>query len=263
MTIVAVVGDCTTTTSVALAATWPLEDETVVVEADPRGGSLAGWLDTPASPSLTTIVSTVGSASGSTSNPMATITSMAQRSASGVRFVAAPLRTVPARRAVEEAATAVVPALARTDIVAIVDVGADHHDSAFVRSAAMVVVVHRQAAASAGAAAVRLERLTESIERLGDADVVLAVVGDRPFDPHEIAEHVESAVPGSLLATVALANDPLAAEVVAGRAGVSARRLRRLPLMRSTAEAAALLSAALDSSSRPDAAVPVSGEVGT
>lgn len=260
MTIVAVVGDCTTTTSVALAATWPLDDETVVVEADPRGGSLAGWLDTPASPSLTTIVSNVGS---SPAAPMATITSMAQRSASGVRFVAAPLRTVPARRAVEEAATAVVPALARADIVAIADVGADHHGSPFVRSAAAVVVVHRQAAASAGAAAVRLERLTESIEQLAGTDVVLAVVGDRPFDPHEIAAHIESAVPGSLLATVALANDPLAAGVVAGRAGVSARRLRRLPLMRSAAEVATLLSAARDSSGRPSAAAPVSGEVGT
>lgn len=260
MTIVAVVGDCTTTTSVALAATWPIGDETIVVEADPRGGSLAGWLDTPSSPSLTTVVSTVGSAP---STPMATIASMAQRSASGVRFVAAPLRTVPARRAVEEAATAVVPALARADTVAIADVGADHHDSPFVRSAVTVVVVHRQASASAGAAAVRLERLTESIEHLAGADIVLAVVGVRPFDPPEIAAHVEAAVPGSLLATVALANDPLAAEVIAGRAGVSARRLRRLPLMRSAAEVAARLSAGLASPGRASVAAPIAGEVGT
>jgi len=32
--------------------------------------------------------------------------------------------------------------------------------------------------------------------------------------------------------TVAIADDPLAAATIAGRAGVSARRLRRLPLMR-------------------------------
>ena len=244
MTILAVVGDCTTTTCVALAATWPIRDETIVIEADRRGGSLAGWLDTPASPSLTTVVSSVGS---SPSTPMATITAMAHRSASGLRFVAAPLRSLPARRAVEESATAVVPALARTATVAIADVGAEHHDSPFVRSAAIVVMVHRQASASAGAAAVRLERLIESIEHLAGSGLVLAVVGERPFDPPEIATHIETAVPGALLATMELAEDPLAAEVIAGRAGVSARRLRRLPLMRSAAQVAAQLSAQLGS----------------
>ena len=55
MTIVAVIGDCTTTTCIALAAGWPGRRR-LVLEADPSGGSLAGWLDTPSSPSLATIV---------------------------------------------------------------------------------------------------------------------------------------------------------------------------------------------------------------
>ena len=59
MTIVAIVGDCTTTTCVALAAGWPVDDEVLILEADPSGGSLAGWLDTPNSPSLATIVANV------------------------------------------------------------------------------------------------------------------------------------------------------------------------------------------------------------
>ena len=56
MTIVGVVGDCTTTTCLALASCWPAVDDAVILEADPLGGSLAGWLDTPASPSLATMV---------------------------------------------------------------------------------------------------------------------------------------------------------------------------------------------------------------
>lgn len=248
MTILAVVGDCATTTSVALAATWPSGDEVLVVEADRRGGSLAGWLDTPGSPSLTTVVASLGS---STAAPMTTIASMTQRSASGIRFLAGPLRSAPARRAIAEAATVVVPALARADALAIADVGADHHGCPFVRSAAAVLVVHRQPTASAGAAAVRLERLVESIEQLARADIagaelVLAVVGDRPFDPLEIAEHIADAVPGAVAATVTLARDPLAADVIAGHAGVSSKRLRRLPLLRSASRVAARLAVAVD-----------------
>jgi hypothetical protein len=111
------------------------------------------------------------------------------------------------------------------------------------------VIVHRQAAASAPAATVRIERLVESIEDLAhlDAAFVLAVIGRSPFDPAEVGQFVSQAVPGTLLHTVTLSDDPLAAATLAGRSGVSARRLRRLPLMRDAAGLAADLAGLVSS----------------
>ncbi len=64
VTVIAVVGDATTTTAVAIAVGWPAADEVIVLEADPSGGSLAAWLDTPSQPSLATIVANVGPDAG-------------------------------------------------------------------------------------------------------------------------------------------------------------------------------------------------------
>jgi hypothetical protein len=106
-----------------------------------------------------------------------------------------------------------------------------------------VVIVHRQRPSTAAAEAVRLEQLVELVEQIGRT-FCLVVVGRDPFDPHEIAHHVDTSVPGALTDWFALADDPLAAAVLAGRSGVSAKRLARLPLMRSAAEGARLLAAA-------------------
>ena len=244
MTIVAVVGDCTTTTCVALAAGWPVDDDVLILEADPSGGSLAGWLDTPNSPSLATIVANARDPSHDEAT--STVSTMTQRSGSGISFVSAPLRSLPARRAIAEASVAVVPALAASGAIVLADLGRrDPIDlpAAIVESAATTLVVHRQHAASAAAEAVRLDRLVEIVEVLAVSahDLVLAVVGRDPFDPAEIAQHVDTSVPGALVDAVTLADDPLAAAVIAGRAGVSAGRLRRLPLMRSAAGVASRL----------------------
>ena len=112
----------------------------------------------------------------------------------------------------------------------------------------MVVVVHRQSDASAAAATVRIERLAETVEDLAhlDATVVLAVIGTAPFDPVEIGAFVEQSTPERLSATVSIANDPLAAATIAGRSGVTAKRLRRLPLMRDAANFATELSALVE-----------------
>ena len=97
--LIAVIGDCTTTTALAMASAWPLDREVVVLEADRRGGSLASWLDTPATPSLTTIVAGSGG-SRSADWPertdlaratwVADVAGAVQDSRSGVRFLAAP-----------------------------------------------------------------------------------------------------------------------------------------------------------------------------
>jgi hypothetical protein len=249
VTIVAVVGDATTTTAVAIAAGWPIEIGAVVIEADPRGGSLAGWLDTPADPSLATIVATVGiDATRDQRAVVDTVEAMTHRSASGIRFVANAVRARAAHRSVEEASFAVFPALVAAPSIMIADVGlhdAGRPPSPALRVADVVVITHRQAHASAGAASVRVERLVELVEDLArlDTPLVLAVIGDTPFDPDEVAAFVDHAVPDTITATATLADDALSAASIAGRRGVSAKRLRRLPLMRDASVLAARLDA--------------------
>ena len=98
-----------------------------------------------------------------------------------------------------------------------------------------IVIVHRQEPASPGAASTRLERLVESAEQLGvlDGALHLAVIGDDPFDVDEIAGYVATHAAVTLASATTIAVDPLSAMVLAGRAGVSAKRLSRLPLLRS------------------------------
>ena len=243
MTIFAVVGDCTTTTCVALASGWPILDDVVILEADPSGGSLAGWLDTPASPSLATIVATSGT---DDHGPLIdTVRTMTHHSAAGVRFIALPVRSVPAHRALAEA-DAVVTALARSDQIVIADGGTlrtiDPVPTALLE-ASTVVIVHRQASASAAAGVVRIERLVEVVEYLGTIGrpIVMAIIGNSPFNPSDVAQFVDDAFPGVVTEWVPIADDPLSAAAIAGHAGISAKRMRRLPLMQSAAAAGARL----------------------
>jgi len=252
VTVVAVAGDATTTTAVALAVGWPTHEEVIVLEADPRGGSLAGWLDAPAQPSLATIVANLATESRRDHrSTVATFDAMTQHSRSGIRFVANAVRTRAARRAADEAATTVLPAIADANTTVIADVGdhrADLGPATTLGVADVVVLVHYQAKASAAAATVRIERLVETVEELAhlDADLVLAVIGNTPFTSTEIGMFVGDSVPDVIQITAAVADDPLAAATIAGRSGVSAKRLRRLPLMRDTSALAVVLSELVD-----------------
>jgi MinD-like ATPase involved in chromosome partitioning or flagellar assembly len=252
VTIVAVTGDASTTTSVTLAAGWPAHHSVVIIELDPSGGSLAAWLDTPAHPSLASLVANVGSGIGrDATEVLALLSTMTHHSASGVRFIANAVRARSAHRSVEEAALALLPTLADSSTVVIADTGAHragHAPSPALRAADVIVIVHRQACASAAAATVRIDRLVELIEELAhlDAILVLAVIGNTPFNPAEIGSFVDQSVPETVFMTVAVADDPLAAATIAGRAGVSAKRLRRLPLPRDAVRLAGDLADLID-----------------
>ena len=248
MTAIALVGDDTTTMGLALASGWDAasESEVILVEADPHGGSVAGWLDVPVAPSLSNAVSALHRANGDVvSDPAqwALLEPMVRRTPAGPRIVPAPFRSREARTAVAEAGRTLLPLLSRLDhVVALVDGGAvcatDRSEA--VLHADTTVVVHRQVTASAGAEAVRLERLTELVGALSDRghDLHLVVVGDDPFSAEEIAGLVAGA---AAVAFTSCPVDPLAAAVLAGHRGVSARRLGRLPLMRAAAQLAARL----------------------
>ncbi len=233
MTSISIVGEATTTTALALAASWPADRTCVAVELDPTGGALAGWLDTQLSPSISTLV-TRSRAEGFRHE---LLEPLIHRSASGIDAIVAPVRATEAWRAVAEADPIIAETIrTRVSFDALLDHGAldpRHTLPASLLVADAVVLVHRQQA-TARAAAVRVERLTETAERLASATaapLTLAVIGDDPFDPAEIGTFVgESA--GRAIDTAALPIDDLAAAVLAGRPGVSTRRFGRMPLLR-------------------------------
>jgi MinD-like ATPase involved in chromosome partitioning or flagellar assembly len=258
MSIVVVAGDCSTTTSLLLAATWPEMSEAVVVEANPRGGSLGAWLNVAPVPSLTTAVTSIVPRQRSDSDsglPSPTdgwncVERFVQDSPSGVRVLVSPVRSLEATRAVMEAETVLFPLLAGVDLpVAVIDAGdpiLSHARPAALAHADVVVMVHRQSSHSARGAAVRIERLAEQIETLTrfGVEVWVLVIGNDPFDPAEIGTFVDPTRRSTL---VVLPEDHQSAAVLAGRAGVSAKRFARMPLVRAGREIATLLEAAISS----------------
>jgi MinD-like ATPase involved in chromosome partitioning or flagellar assembly len=244
MAVVAVCGDTATTSSVALAAAWPAHDELLLVEADPVGGDMAAWFDVPAQPSLSTVVTRLLDGS------WAEIQQHTQLTPSGIRVVPAPVANTEAARAVAESGRGLMPSLAAMrSPVTVVDVGRapvapSGHPAVAV--AAVTVLVHRQAPQSAAAAAVRLERFGQqlAVASAAPSPAVAVVVGTRPFDLAEVSRFLSGAV--GELPIVGLPVDDLAAAVLAGRPGVSARRLARLPLMRAARELATVVRQAHD-----------------
>lgn len=236
MTIVAVAGDACTTTTVALASAWPVADDVVLVEADPSGGDLAAWFDMPVTPSLSTVVTRV------LDGAWPDVELLTRLADSGIRLITAPARAGEAGQAVGEASRSLVPTLATLrSPVTIADTGRLQPSPAahpFVGSAAVNIVVHRQAPQSSRAAAVRLQRLAEQLEAFATtpSTLIVAVVGAAPFDIGEIETFLADSV--GVNAIVGLPVDDLTAAVYGGRTGVSGRRLARLPLARAARDLA-------------------------
>lgn len=236
MTIVAIAGDVCTTSAVAVASAWPVSDDVVLIEADPSGGDLAAWFDMSVTPSLSTVVTRVLDGS------WPDVEQLTRLADSGVRLIPAPVRAGEAGQAVGESARTLVSTLAtlRSPVI-IADTGRFQRTSAanpFVGSAAVNIVVHRQASQSSRAAAVRLQRLAEQLESFAatPSSLIVAVVGASPFDLGEIESFLADSVGTN--AIVGLPVDDLAAAVYGGRAGVSGRRLARLPLARAARDLA-------------------------
>ena len=250
MSLVAVVGDGCTTTSVGMAAAWPFDDGCMVAEFDPAGGCLAAWLDVPRSPGLADV------AASSTPGSWATIKSMVQRAGSGLDVLVAPTRSVEAAAVVLAATNTVLPVLSALESPVVIADGGRLRGgiSALVSQAGIVVVAHRQHSGSAAAAALGFERLAELTSQLAVSSIptVVALVGARPYTAEEVSEFLQAD------SVVSLAEDPWAAAVLAGRAG-SAMRLRRSPLMRSMAELAGVVSTSLRHNRVTDGWQPSSG----
>lgn len=234
MTVVAFLGEGSTTTALASAVCWP-EPDSIVVEMDPSGGCLSAWLDVPRSPGLLDLVSRIDSP-----HHAAPIAAAVQTGASGPRVIVAPVRAVECAAVVQAATRSVLPALTADAGTYLVDAGRLRGGvSPLVRHASVAVICHRQFTGSSAAAAVALERVAEtaSLVRALDVATVVALIGERPYPADEVQAFVDAPV-------IALASDPLSAAVLAGRPS-SARRLGRSPLIASahrlTAELAALM----------------------
>ena len=243
MAIVAVTGDMCTTTAVALASALPASEDAIVVEADPSGGDLAAWFDLHAAPTLSSVVTRLGDGSWS---EIERSTTLAQ---CGLRVIPAPVNAAETQQAVNQSARSLVPTLAAlSSTVAVVDAGAAWPWPAvnpFVVAAAVTVLVHRQSPHSAPASAVRLQRLVAQIEAVqgSSSGLVVVVVGGAPFDLAEIGSFLADATGSTAL--VGLPVDDLTAAVYAGRAGVSQRRLARLPMARAARAVADTVTAQL------------------
>jgi hypothetical protein len=236
VSLIGVVGDGCTTTALGIAAMWPVDEPCLVAEFDSAGGCLGAWLDLPLSPGLADVVAATIPGS------MPAIEAAVQRAASGTHVLLAPARAVEAVAVVNAAASSVLPVLAAVDSPVVIADGGRLRGalSPLTVKSGIVVIAHRQNAGSAAAATVGLERVAELTSLLAARAIptVVALIGDRPYTTAEVAEFVDAD------SVVAVAHDPWAAAVLAGRAG-SATRLRRSPLMRSIAQLAAELSSRL------------------
>ena len=239
MSVVVVVGDVATTTATALAAAWPASEPVVLLEADPSGGDLAAWFDLATSPGLASAVAAAPANWLAVAGPV--------QHARGLEVLVAPGRATDADHVMTEAASRIVPILARLDdTVVLADCGSQHPTrlSPVVVQAALVVVTIQPSGASDRAVAVRLDRHGELFDALMQRaiPVVAAVVSGGLYDPGEVAAFLGGST--GPVPVVEIANDPGAAATIAGRAG-SHRKLARSPLLRTAAIAANELAARL------------------
>ena len=195
MAIVAVAGDLTTTTSIALASAWPISDDAIVIEADPTGGDLAAWFDMPVSPSLSTVVTRV------LDGAWPEIERHTRLSDSGIRLIPAPTRAGEASQAIGESARSVVSTLAtlRSPVV-IADTGRLQLSPAAHPVRRGCSDHHRRAPPGAPVGsrcgAVRLQRLADQLDAFSaiPTALVVAVVGATPFDLGEIESFLAESV---------------------------------------------------------------------
>jgi hypothetical protein len=210
-----------TATVLAVGASWPTTPAPVVVEADPDGGVLAARYSlgrSGESPGLTSLATAArrGLAAGE-------LWRHTQELPGGMGVVVGPDGADSVIAALRSAGEEVGTWLAaQPDVVAVADCGRLRPGSPaleLVRCASRLVVVVRP----------RVEELQALVQRVAAlaqlAPLGLVLVGERPYGPAEVGEHLGVEVLG------VVADDPRGAQALEG--GASVRVLRRSPLARS------------------------------
>lgn len=213
-----------TTTSLALAATWPPDRHVQIIEADPDGGVLAARQGIPSEPGL----STLAVSSRRSLSPGDLAAHLQSPDGSDVRLLVAPPAAEQARRSLRLVAAplaAALPGLADTDTI--VDVGRLRPDSdamSLVEAADAVLLVARPRLDELQQLPARLRALRPTLARVG-----LLLIGGEPYPPAEVAVALAAEVVG------VVADDRRAAEALGGAGGSA--HLGRSPLMRSARNA--------------------------
>lgn len=229
MSIIAVTGDASTTTALALAMAWP--HDALLIEADPRGGILAGWLGVEPSPSLSdALVAANTDRHRPDESPLDLLLDCARALPHRSQVVVAPIRPLEAAVASTQLCDSLLARSTTADHDIIVDRGA-LDTSRSILPGAIQILVHRQIPMGLAGAAARIEQLSEHWEHIHPNvdEIILVVIGDTPFDPADIALHLGSAP------MFVLPDDRFAASVLCGRSRCSRRRFENLPLMRAAA----------------------------
>jgi MinD-like ATPase involved in chromosome partitioning or flagellar assembly len=226
-----------TTTMLALATAWPDDHEVLIAELDPAGGDLAPRLGLSLEPGLTSLAT----ASRHTGVDIDT-NAHTQPVGPGVHALVGPTAADEATAALSTLSPRMRNAFGAGDAMAVLaDCGRltgakGGHEALGV--ADLVLLVVRPDLASVEHARTRLGHL-QSIA----GQVMLVVIGDRPYSPREVAESLQTPLLGCL------ADDPVGASCLWAR---DARRLSRSTLLRSARVVAEGLAALLETIARGD-----------
>lgn len=231
MSVVAVTGSKgapgATTAAVALATAWPGEERAVVVEADPDGGDIAARAGLSVEPGLASLVTACRRG-----HAPDTLLGHTQELACGTRVVVGPPSPDEAAAALSGAAT-LLPALRDArDVPVIVDCGrlaARSPALPLVLDADVLVVVVRPRLDQLQHVAARLDGL-----RAEGSRPVILLVGERPYQPRDVARGLDVEVVG------VLPDDARGATVTSRGAAMPGSW--RTPLLRAAPPVAAVLA---------------------
>ncbi len=211
-----------TTTTLALAATWPSHRRCLLVEADPFGGVIAARYGLGDGPGLSSLAAVARRGLDDDA-----VWRHAQQLPGGVAVLVGPASADEAHAVMRDLAGPLASwSATQTDVDVVVDCGRIAPGSPAISplvGTGAVMVLTRPSLDQLRPAAHRLAAFESS-----GIDASLLLVGDQPYGPDEVTATLQADVAG------VIAWDPRTAAVLTGTHG-AVRDLRRSPLVRSAA----------------------------
>ncbi len=234
-----------TTTAAALAAVtaFKADRDTLLMELDPAGGTLALGTQIPLDPGLLTLA-----AAGRRGLDPALLHAHSQALANGVGVIVAPTSPDRAASIARSLSAPISEAASDLDGVVIIDCGRwsnEHHLAPLAAAADEVLVTFRPDAAGVEHVRTRLGSITAA-----SRSVRLVSIGDTPYPAAEVAGVL------GVEAVQVIADDRRTAELIRTAAPIG-RWLRRTSLVRSVSALADQLSICTESAEAAEAPPPV------
>lgn len=181
-----------TTAAAALAAAGTPEGRTLLVELDPSGGSVQVYTDTPAVPGIVDVAGRLRRGGSG-----ATLDESVSFLPEGVPSLLAPTSGLVAASVIESASARWLPSLQGAALDVVVDAGRwdpGQPGARRIHGADLVALVCRPTMAGVEHSRHLLDRLRDASQR----PVVAVVVGEQPYDPADVAEHLGLPLAGHL-----------------------------------------------------------------